>query len=586
MKGLSVGEAGLGHVDALPVVFRRDHPQRLWRVTRLFFIFLAGVMLLASCGNGDEESETPPSLPHPPETARSSFAGLQQHLPCYVELESAATDWPSATPTPKIIHIQMLERPYRIVPNDIVLRQNQPYQFNIQTDKEWHHFTTNLLKEDLHIPPGGQATILLQTNRLGVFPMEDHRHIPESQVESTITVIPADISASSWHPLCTKFAVKSPTSFAELSTPLVIEGSVEPVEVQNSEIVLYVERVEAWNNGQKVGETTREEFLGRGSHSDFFIAIQTLPAGSQPLLLKAILQNGTPAATAILTLDILPASSSESLLPGFRGNIDQPAENAFLDVPLMIRGWVVVPGRIGAGVGSVEIWNGPRETGQFLTEAVYGIYRPDIAEELGDPRFASSGFLAQLSDIPAGPVDLHVYVRDRESGEIASPRFRQPQLARKIVLAEGKVANAAWPVALAAAPDGRLFFAELLTGNIRILQDGEVVERPFATLEDVSNYQESGLLGIALHPEFLREPYVYAMYVVDNPETGYPLMQRVVRFRDSNGIGEDYTVILDGLPATTVQFIMVAALLLAPMGNCIFQLATLTYPILLKISLA
>ena len=117
------------------------------------------------------------------------------------------------------------------------------------------------MKEDLHIPPGGQATILVQTDRLGVFPMEDHRHIPESQVESTITVIPADISASSWHPLCAKFAVKSPTSFAELSTPLVIEGSVEPVEVQNSKIVLYVERVEAWNNGLKVGETTREEFL-------------------------------------------------------------------------------------------------------------------------------------------------------------------------------------------------------------------------------------------------------------------------------------------------------------------------------------
>ena len=220
----------------------------------------------------------------------------------------------------------------------------------------------------------------------------------------------------------------------------------------------------------------------------------------------------------------------------------------------MIRGWVVVPGRIGAGVESVEIWNGPRETGQFLTEALYGIYRPDIAEELGDPRFASSGFLAQLSDLPAGPVDLHVYVRDRESGEIASPRFRQSQLVRRIALAEGKVTDAAWPVALAAAPDGRLFFAELLTGNIRILQDGEVVERPFANLEDVSNYQESGLLGIALHPEFLQEPYVYAMYVVDNPETGHPLMQRVVRFRDSNGIGEDYTVILDDLPATTAQF--------------------------------
>ena len=203
MKGLSVGEAGLGHVDALPVGFRRDHSQMFWRVTCLFFIFLAGVMLLASCGNGDDEGETSPAPLHPPESASGSPTDLQQ-LPCYVELKSPATELPSANPTPEIIRIQMLERPYRIVPNDIVLRQNQPYQFIIQTDKEWHHFTTNLMKEDLHIPPGGQATILIQTDRLGVFPMEDHRHIPESQVESTITVIPAEISASSWHPLCTK----------------------------------------------------------------------------------------------------------------------------------------------------------------------------------------------------------------------------------------------------------------------------------------------------------------------------------------------------------------------------------------------
>ena len=74
-------------------------------------------------------------------------------------------------------------------------------------------------------------------------------------------------------------------------------------------------------------------------------------------------------------------TSSGSLLPGYRGNIDLPIDNAFLDLPITIQGWVVNPGsEDGTGVGSVEIWSGPRESGQFLTEAIYGTYRPDVAD--------------------------------------------------------------------------------------------------------------------------------------------------------------------------------------------------------------
>ena len=91
---------------------------------------------------------------------------------------------------------------------------------------------------------------------------------------------------------------------------------------------------------------------------------------------------------------------------------------------------------------------------------------------------------------------------NRQTGEYATPQLLERPLTRRISLAEGKVADASWPVALAPAPDGRLFFAELLTGNIRIFQDGQVLPKPFAVLEDVSNFGESGFLGLALHPDF------------------------------------------------------------------------------------
>ncbi len=202
-------------------------------------------------------------------------------------------------------------------------------------------------------------------------------------------------------------------------------------------------------------------------------------------------------------------------------------------------------------MGSVEIWNGPRESGTFLTEASYGLYRPDVAESLGELRFASSGFFARLTDLPVGAVDLRVYVRDRQSGEYLAPRLLESELARPIALAEGKVTDAAWPVALAAAPDGKLFYAELLTGNIRIVREGQLLQSPFATLDDVSTHAESGFLGLALHPNYPQEPFIYAMYVVNDPTTGLPSGQRVVRFRDVAGTGEDRTVIVDNLPATT-----------------------------------
>jgi len=57
---------------------------------------------------------------------------------------------------------------------------------------------------------------------------------------------------------------------------------------------------------------------------------------------------------------------------------------------------------------------------------------------------------------------------------------------------------------------------------------------------------EGGLMGLALHPGFPKEPWVYVMY------TGYAdgrPVNRVVRFREANGRGTGEETILDNLPA-------------------------------------
>src|SRR5207247_11352191 len=56
-----------------------------------------------------------------------------------------------------------------------------------------------------------------------------------------------------------------------------------------------------------------------------------------------------------------------------------------------------------------------------------------------------------------------------------------------------------FPVSLRFAPDGRIFYTEKDTGNIRIIQQNATpLPTPFATVNPIFNTSEAGLLGIAL----------------------------------------------------------------------------------------
>src|SRR5713101_3318736 len=66
-----------------------------------------------------------------------------------------------------------------------------------------------------------------------------------------------------------------------------------------------------------------------------------------------------------------------------------------------------------------------------------------------------------------------------------------------------------FPVSLKFAPDGRIFYSEKNTGNIRIIQqDGTLMSTSFATVTPIFADGEAGLLGITLDPSFLTNHYV------------------------------------------------------------------------------
>ena len=121
-----------------------------------------------------------------------------------------------------------------------------------------------------------------------------------------------------------------------------------------------------------------------------------------------------------------------------------------------------------------------------------------------------------------------------------------------IAKSEVVVANANLPIALAVAPDGRLFYAEQTSGMIRVVSaDGNLLEQPFAQVLDNIAPIEFGLVGLALDPQFESNGYVYAIYhKKTGNETSRPTL---IRFTDEGNKGVDPTVIIDDLPETVAK---------------------------------
>ncbi len=102
------------------------------------------------------------------------------------------------------------------------------------------------------------------------------------------------------------------------------------------------------------------------------------------------------------------------------------------------------------------------------------------------------------------------------------------------------------------APDGRLFLTEK-AGRVRIINpDGSLDPAPWVAVQNVTaEIRENGLNGLALHPDFPDEPWVYVMYTVERgPDQ---VTNRVSRFREVNGRGGEEQIILDDIPGATTH---------------------------------
>ncbi len=101
------------------------------------------------------------------------------------------------------------------------------------------------------------------------------------------------------------------------------------------------------------------------------------------------------------------------------------------------------------------------------------------------------------------------------------------------------------PWSLDFLPDGSIIFTER-PGRIRLVgADGNLQDGPLLTLDNVTAVGEGGLLGIAVHPDFADNGWVYVYYTYE--ENG-ELFNRVSRFTMQNMALSGEEPIIEGIP--------------------------------------
>ena len=113
------------------------------------------------------------------------------------------------------------------------------------------------------------------------------------------------------------------------------------------------------------------------------------------------------------------------------------------------------------------------------------------------------------------------------------------------------------PWSLVFLPDGRALVSER-PGRIRLIQNGHLEKSPYAVFETTRSASgagdfflnlfargEGGLMGLAVHPKFPTEPYIYAMYTWRGVRG---VRNRIVRLVDRGTHGGFDKIVLGGVP--------------------------------------
>lgn len=98
-------------------------------------------------------------------------------------------------------------------------------------------------------------------------------------------------------------------------------------------------------------------------------------------------------------------------------------------------------------------------------------------------------------------------------------------------------------------PDGWLWVTER-NGRISRIHPETGQQQVLTMLADVYESGESGLLGMAIHPNFADSPHVFVAYTY---RQGSQIRERIVRLTYAAGALSDMRILLDGIPGNTIH---------------------------------
>jgi glucose/arabinose dehydrogenase len=284
------------------------------------------------------------------------------------------------------------------------------------------------------------------------------------------------------------------------------------------------------------GSVTRVDFsdgstpIGSDSTAPYSISWTPTTTGSKTLTARAFDNNGASTTSAAVTITVNPAVGNDTTPP--TATLTAPA--AFADD---LTGTLAITADASDNVGVAGV--------EFQVDGVA------IGSEDTSAPFAASIDTTQWA---SGQHIVRARARDaagnRSAWASATVRFGgNRSRPAGFTQNESWVTGLANATAFAQAPDGRIFVAEQV-GRLRVLKNGVLLTTPFVDLvSSIDASGERGLIGVALHPDFATNGWVYVYYTraVDTPVR--TRNNRVSRFTASGDVAAAGSeVVLADLP--------------------------------------
>ncbi|MDQ3665603.1 MAG: PQQ-dependent sugar dehydrogenase [Acidobacteriota bacterium] len=221
---------------------------------------------------------------------------------------------------------------------------------------------------------------------------------------------------------------------------------------------------------------------------------------------------------------IRTSSLSATTVTGGRLNVGK-----FAVVPTLTQTYMLTasPSTVSSGETITVTWTAP--AGRPANDWI-GLYR------VGDPETsyisyqytagAASGSVPFTAPNQGGQYEFRYFTDDSYNKVASSNTVTVGGLALPQGFAASQVATGlTQPIAMAFAPDGRLFICEQ-GGSLRVVKNGNLLPTPFLTLTNIDSWGERGLLGVAFDPDFNTNNFVYVFYTATSPT----LHNRISRF--------------------------------------------------------